>query len=315
MALDPVLKAFLDQMAAVPGPKMWETSPPEGRLAFAGLLELVGPKDVPIGKSENVSASGPGGPIPLRIYTPVAAGGEALPALVYFHGGGFVIGDLDTHDGLCRLLANESGCRIVAVHYRLAPEHKFPAALEDAFAAVSWVSSNASKLAIDANRIAVGGDSAGGALAAAAAQMAKAQGAPKIVFQLLLFPVTQIGSETSSLLEYSVGYFLERKTLDWFFANYLPEGADAKGDPRISPLRAAAFDGLPPAYIVLGGFDPLHDEGASYAQKLRDAGVPVTVADYRDMVHCFVYLQTVLPQAHDAVVAAAAALRKGLDQG
>ncbi|MBV9330432.1 MAG: alpha/beta hydrolase [Alphaproteobacteria bacterium] len=314
MALDPVLKAFLDQMAAVPGPKMWESSPTEGRTAFAGLLDLVGPKGVPIGRSENVTAPGPAGPIPLRIYTPVAAGAEALPALVYFHGGGFVIGDLDTHDGICRLIANESGCRVVAVHYRLAPEHKYPAAPEDAFAATSWIAANASKLAIDANRIGVGGDSAGGALAATVAQMAKAQSTPKISFQLLMFPVTQIGSETSSLREYSVGYFLERKTLDWFYAHYLPDGVDPKADTRISPLRSSDFEGLPPAYIMLGGFDPLHDEGASYAQKLRDAGVQVTVADYREMVHCFVYLQTILPQAHDALIAAAAAVRKGLDR-
>src|SRR5215469_6770684 len=191
MPLDPVLKSFLDQMSALPGPKMWEQSPSEGRQAFIALLQLVGPKDVPIGKTENLAASGPNGEIPLRLYSPVAAGGEALPVLVYFHGGGFVIGDLDTHDGLCRMFANEAGCRVVAVHYRLAPENKFSAAADDAYAALAWVEANASRIGIDANSIAVGGDSAGGNLAAVAAQMAKEKGGPKLDLQLLLFPVTQ----------------------------------------------------------------------------------------------------------------------------
>ena len=308
MPLDPVLKSFLDQMAAMPGPKMWEMSPVDAREAFVGLLQLAGPKDVPIGRIENLAAPGPHGEIPVRLYSPVAAGSEALPVLVYFHGGGFVIGDLDTHDGLCRMFANEADCRVIAVHYRLAPEAKFPAAVDDAFAALKWVETSASRLGIDANRIAVGGDSAGGALAAIVAQMAKANGTPSLSFQLLLFPVTQIGGDTSSLREFAVGYFLEKRTLDWFFAHYLSADADRQ-DPKVSPLRAKDFANLPPAYFVLGGYDPLHDEGAQYAEKLRTAGVPVTVADYGDMVHCFVYLQTILPQAREAMEAASRALR------
>jgi acetyl esterase len=308
MPLDPVLKSFLDQMAAVPGPKMWEQSPSEGRQAFVALLQLVGPKDVPIGKTENRAATGPNGEVALRLYSPVAAGGEALPVLVYFHGGGFVIGDLDTHDGLCRMFANEAGCRVIAVHYRLAPEHKFPAAVDDAVAAVNWISANASSLGIDANRIAIGGDSAGGALAAVVAQAVRDSGGPKLAFQMLLFPVTEIGGDTSSHREFAVGYFLEKKTLDWFFGHYLPAGTDTS-DPRVSPLLAGSFKGLAPAFVMLGGFDPLHDEGERYAQKLRMAGVPVTVADYPDMVHCFIYLQTILPQAREAVSGAAKALK------
>jgi acetyl esterase len=308
MALDPVLKGFLDQMAAVPGPKMWEQTPAEGRAAFTALIQLVGAKDVPIGKAEDVSATGPHGEIPVRIYTPVAAGAEPLPVLIYFHGGGFVIGDLDSHDGLCRLFANDAGCRVVAVHYRMGPEHKYPAAVDDAYAAVVWVAANAKRLGIDPNRIAVGGDSAGGALAAIVAQMAKEKGGPKIILQMLLFPVTQIGGETRSLIEFAAGYFLERKTLDWFFGNYLPKGADTR-DPRISPLNAKSLSGLPQAYVMLGGYDPLHDEGAQYAEKLRAAGVKVDVADYGDMVHCFIYLQAMLPQARGAVAKAASALK------
>jgi len=309
MALDPLLKGFLDQMGAVPGPKMWELSAAEARATFVGLMQLVGPKDVPIGKTENLNVPGPGGPIPVRIYSPVAAGSEPLPVLIYYHGGGFVIGDLDTHDGLCRMFANEAGCRVVAVNYRKAPEHKFPAAADDAYAVLAYVEANATRLGIDANSIAVGGDSAGGNLAAVTAQTAKEKGGPKLDLQLLLFPVTQIGGETSSLNEFAVGYFLERKGLEWFYANYVPTGVD-KNDPKLSPLRAKDLSGLPAAYIMLGGYDPLHDEGQQYADKLRAAGVPVTVADYPDMVHCFFYLQTVLPQALEAVKKASAALKK-----
>ena len=314
MPLDPVLKSFLDQMASAPGPKMWDMSPTDARQAFVALLQLAGPKDVPIGKTENVSVPGPKGAIPVRLYSPVAAGSEALPVLIYYHGGGFVIGDLDTHDGLCRLFANEAGCRVVAVHYGLAPERKFPSAVDDAFAALTWVESSAARLGIDANRIAVAGDSAGGALAAVVAQMAKQNGSPKLVMQMLLFPVTQIGGDTSSLREFAVGYFLEKKTLDWFFGHYLTATADTS-DPRISPLRAKDVSNLPQAYFMLGGYDPLHDEGLQYAEKLRAAGVPVTVADYGDMVHCFIYLQTILPQAREAVDAAARALRTAFAKG
>jgi acetyl esterase/lipase len=314
MPLDPLVKGFLDQMTALPGPKMFELSPAEGRAMFVAMMQMVGPKDVPIGKVENRRIPGPAGEIPIRIYTPVAAGADALPVLVYFHGGGFVIGDLETHDGLCRQFANEGAYRVIAVDYRLAPEHKFPAAIDDAFAAVSWIETHAAELGVDANRIAVGGDSAGGALAVEVTQLAKAKGAPKIAFQLLMFPVTQIGQETASLREFAVGYFLDKPTLDWFFAHYIPTGTDIM-DTRVSPLHAPDVKGLPPAYVMLGGFDPLHDEGLAYAQKLRDAGVKVEIKDYADLVHCFIYMQAVLPQAHTAVAVAAKAVRDGMKGG
>ncbi len=309
MPLDAMLKGFLDQLGAVPGPKMWEQSPADARATFVAMMQAVGPKDVPIGKTENLTVPGPGGPIAVRVYSPVAAGSEGLPVLVYYHGGGFVIGDLDTHDGVCRMFANEAACRVIAVHYRLAPENKFPAAVEDAYTAAAWVEANASRLGVDANRIAVGGDSAGGALAAVVAQQAKEKGGPKLALQMLLFPVTQVGRDTSSLREFAVGYLLETQTLNWFYDNYVPKDVD-KNDPRLSPLRAKDLSGLPPAYVMLGGFDPLHDEGLQYAERLRAAGVRVTVEDHADMVHCFIYLQSVLPQAHAAVASASAALRK-----
>jgi acetyl esterase len=311
MSLDPIMKGFLDQMALQPGPKMWELSATDARAAFAALMQLAGPKDVPIGKVVNVKANGPAGDISLRSYSPVASVDEPLPTLVYFHGGGFVIGDLDTHDGLCRMFANEASVRVIAVDYRLAPEHKFPAAVEDAYAALQWVEANAAALGVDANRLAVGGDSAGGALAAIVAQMSKESGASALAFQMLLFPVTQVGGSTRSLQERAEGFFLEKATLDWFFGHYLDAGAD-KTDPRLSPLLARDFAGLPPAYVMIAGYDPLHDEGLAYAEKLRAGGVSVTLADYPDLIHDFIYLQAVLPQAGEAVRTAAAALRGAL---
>ena len=197
------------------------------------MMDAIGPKDVPIGKVENVTMPGPGGDIALRVYSPVAAGSDALPGLIFFHGGGWVIGDLDTHDGLCRILANEACVRVVAVHYRLAPDHKFPAAVDDAVAAVNWVEANASSLGVDANRLAVGGDSAGGGLAATVAQQAKAKGGPKLAYQMLFFPVTQIGEETVSFAEFAEGYLLERNALLWFYEHYLPCGCGPQ------PIRAS----------------------------------------------------------------------------
>jgi acetyl esterase len=203
-------------------------------------------------------------------------------------------------------MANDGGLRVVSVDYRLAPENKFPAAFDDAYAATAWVAANAAEIGVDANRIAVGGDSAGGNLAASVAQLAKAKGLG-LAAQMLLFPVTQIGEETGSLREFAVGYFLEKETLEWFYKCYVPEGADTS-DPRLSPLRAKDVSGLPPAYVMLGGYDPLHDEGMSYADKLRAAGVKVQIADYADMIHVFVYFQSILPQARDALTGAAKAV-------
>jgi len=308
MPLDPLLKSFLDQMASQPSPKLWEVPVEGARAMFNAMMQLVGPKDVAIGKVENLTMPGPGGELRLRNYTPVAAGSEPLPTLIFFHGGGFVIGDLDSHDGICRILANEAGARVIAVDYRRAPEHKYPAAVDDALAAMNWIEANATQLGVDANRLGVGGESAGGALAAILAQVAGEKKKPKLSFQLLMFPVMRIGGETVSLREFAEGYFLERATLDWFYDCYVPADAD-KADPRLSPLLAADLKGLAPAYVMLGGYDPLHDEGAEYAEKLRAAGVNVTLADYPDMVHTFIYFEGMLPQAHEALVAAASAMK------
>ncbi|HWA70216.1 MAG TPA: alpha/beta hydrolase [Rhizomicrobium sp.] len=311
MPLDPLVKAFLDKAAAIPRPKAWDVPPAVTRQSFAAMMQLTAPKDVAVGRIDNFTIPGSGGEIRARSYAPVAAAGP-LPALIYFHGGGFVAGSLDSHDGLCRLFAAEGGFKVIAVDYRLAPEHVFPAAVDDAWAATQWIEQNASALGVDAGRIAVGGDSAGGMLAAIVTQLAKEKGGLRLAFQLLMFPNTQMGGETASLNEFAVGYFLERRAIEYFNTLYLPPDAD-RNSPRVSPLRARDFAGLPPAYVMLGGYDPLHDEGLAYAEKLRGAGVKVTIADYPEMVHCFIYLQTILPQAHDAVAQAAKAVRAALD--
>jgi acetyl esterase len=311
MPLDPLVKAFLDRAAAIPRPKAWDVPPAMARQSFAGMMGLTTARDVAVGKVDNFTIPASGGVLKARSYAPIAASG-ALPVLVYFHGGGFVVGSIESHDGLCRLFAAEGGFKVIAVDYRLAPENVFPAAVDDAWAAAVWIGQNAAALGIDAGRIAVGGDSAGGMLAAIVTQMAKEKGGLKIAFQLLMFPQMQMGGETSSMHEFAVGYLLERQAIEYFNSLYLPPDAD-RNSPRVSPLKAKDFAGLPPAYVMLGGYDPLHDEGLAYAEKLRAAGVKVTIADYAEMVHCFIYLQTILPQAHDAVADAAKAVRAALD--
>ena len=308
MALDVNVRALLDQMKAAALPKLWELAPPAARAAMRS--RLLNGKETPVGKIENLKIPGPAGDIALRVYTPLEAKDALLPGLVFFHGGGFVIGDLDTHDDLCRCLANGSGCRVVAADYRLAPEHPFPAAVEDCWVATKWIAEHASDFGI-AGPIAVGGDSAGGNLAAVVAQLAKAEG-PKIAFQLLIYPVTQLGGpEMPSMRENAKGYFLERESMQWFTRMYCPDAAQ-RSDPRLSPLVAKDLSGLPPAYVATAGFDPLRDEGKAYADKLDAAGVSVTHVNYPGMIHGFFSLRGLIPKAREAVAAAAAAVREGV---
>ncbi len=310
MSLDPGVKALLDQLAANPAPKLWELPPADGRALYMAMAQMLEPQGIPIGKVDNMKAAGPAGEIPVRVYTPMG-GGTMLPALVYYHGGGFVIGNLDTHDALCRQLANEAGCRVIAVDYRLAPEHKFPAAADDAFAALQWVEANAAELGVDANRLAVAGDSAGGNLAAVVCLMAKQKGAPKVSFQLLIYPTTQARADTDSIKAFAEGYFLEKKAMDWFYDQYVPAGQDIN-DPRLSPLAASDLSGLPRAYVVTAGFDPLKDEGKAYADKLNRAGVAAVYVNYDGMVHGFFNMSGVLETARKAIADAAKALREAL---
>lgn len=311
MTLDPLMRGFIDTLAATPGPKVWEITPDEMRAGFRAMVKAHGPKDTPIGKVNNLTIPGPGGDLALRVYTPVAAGSDALPALVFFHGGAFRIGDLDTHDATCRLLAGEAGCRVIAVDYRLAPEHTFPAASDDAFAALRWVQDNAVQLGIDPNRIAVGGDSAGANLAAVTTHLARQEDAPALAFQMLLFPMTQLGAPFASRKTFAQGFLMETEALDYCEEAYAPRQMWA--DFRASPLVAQDFSGLPPAYVALAEYDPLHDEGLAYAEKLRSNGVGVTLARYAGLVHGFTLFQAVLPQAREALVAAAKALQTGFE--
>ena len=312
MSLDPQAKALLEQMAANPdAPRLIDLPPAGGREMYRAMAAMLDPQGVPIGKVEDRAIPGPAGDIPVRVYTPVAAGGTG-PALVYYHGGGWVIGDLETHDALCRTLANEAGCKVIAVDYRLAPEHPFPAAIDDAYAAVKWVEANASEIGIDPNRIAVAGDSAGGNLAAAVSLRAKAEKGPHIAFQLLIYPVTDAPRTTQSYKDFAAGHMLEAEGMDWFWNHYvLSAGADPK-HPYAAPLHAESLAGLPPAYVVTAGFDVLRDEGKAYAEALKKAGVEVEYVNYEGMIHGFFNMQGVLDVARDAVKAAAKALKDAL---
>jgi len=311
MPLDPVIQALFAQMPSLANYPVWEKTPAEARESFKAFCRLAEPQSVAIGKTVDVKAPGPAGEIALRIYTPVAAGGEALPAIVYLHGGGFVVGDLDCYDSLCRTLANEGSCRVISVDYRLAPEHPFPAAVEDCFAALKWIEANAPDLSVDANRMAVAGDSAGGNLAAVMCLLAKQnKGTPHIAFQLLIYPATRVG-DAKSAYPFGSGYFLDSRTIERFHAYYVPKSADP-GDPRLSPLAAKDVGGLPPAYIVTAGFDPLRDEAIAYAEKLKRAGVTVMQVDYPSMIHGFFSMQGWIPLATEAISAAAHAVRDAM---
>jgi acetyl esterase len=309
MTLDTHVKAFLDVLAAANRPKVWEVTPAEARNMALAFAEIVEAKGVPIGKVENGTLPGPAGAISFRVYTPVASAGQ-LAGIVYFHGGGWVFCNLDTHDAMCRTLANESGCRIVSIDYRLAPEHKFPAAVDDAYAATQWVAAHASELGIDRDRLAVAGDSAGGNLAAVVCQLAKSSG-PKIALEVLFCPATDVTADTQSRREFAEGYLLEERAMQWLVAQYLPTDSDPR-DTRISPLQAADFSGLPPAHIHTAAFDPLRDSGKAYADALERAGVKVNYTCHEGMIHHFYAMAAVIPYANTAMKSAGAAIKTAL---
>jgi acetyl esterase len=255
---------------------------------------------------------GAGGAIPVRIYVP--QGSRPMPGLVFFHGGGWARGSLNTHDPLCRSLANAGGCIVVSVDYRMAPEHTFPAAIDDAVAATRWVANNAQQLGIDPQRLAVGGDSAGGNLAAAVTLVLRDAGGPPLAHQVLFYPVTDYNFDTASYAANAEGYMLTRDAMRFYWRIYLRDAADAD-DQRASPLRARDFANLPPALVITAEFDPLRDEGRAYADKLRGAGTPVVYRDYPGMVHGFATMAGVLDQGKQAVKDAAAALRDAFRVG
>ena len=266
---------------------------------------------VPMARVEDLEIPGPAGALPARLYVPPTPSEGPLPLLVYFHGGGWVIGDLETHDSPCRFLAAHSGAGVLAVDYRLAPEHPFPAAAEDAFAAYAWARENAARLGADPARIAVGGDSAGGNLAAGVCLEARDEGAPPPAMQLLIYPVTDTGRELPSRQTLGEGFLLTRRDMAYYEDRYLPAGSD-RNDPRVAVLQAGDLAGLPPAYVAVAGFDPLRDEGVAYAERLRETGVPTALRLHPGLVHTFVNLTAISPTARQAVLEACGALRMGL---
>ena len=308
MPLDPQAKLLIDQMASMGTPAIHAMSVPEARAFIDSLRAFNGEVD-DVAHVENVTIPGPASDIPARLYRP--AGQTPFPLLVYFHGGGWVIGGVESHDGLCRTLANTAGCSVLSIDYRLAPEHKFPAAVDDCYAATAWAVARAAALGADPARVAVGGDSAGGTLSAVVAQLARDRKGPPLRFQLLVYPATDARYDTPSYRENATGYFLEQEDMRWFYDHYLRSDAD-RADPRASPLRAADLRGLPPALMITAEFDPLRDEGEAYADRLREAGVPVTLTRYGGMIHGFFGMWPLLDQGKQAVAEAATALRAAL---
>jgi acetyl esterase/lipase len=258
---------------------------------------------------ESLALPGPAGTIGTRLYVPPQPARQPPPLLVYFHGGGWVIGDLETHDDPCRFLAAHSSAAVMAVDYRLAPEHPFPAAVEDAQAAYEWAVASAERLGVARGRIGVGGDSAGANLAAAVCLMSRDLPSPSM--QLLIYPVTETAGTARSRRTFAEGFLLTRGDMDWFEERYLPPGVD-RADPRVAVLNAPDLSGLPPAYVAVAGFDPLRDEGEAYAWRLREAGVQVALRRHSGLVHSFANLTAICPSAREAMLEAAGALRLGL---
>jgi acetyl esterase len=312
MSLHPGAQAVLDLIAEAGRPSFEEMTVPECREAYVNSRKALQPDPIEIAEIQNLSMPGPAGDIALRLYRPEPVrDGKPQPVIVYFHGGGWVIGDLESHDTVCRELAARSGATLVSVDYRLAPEHVFPAAAEDAIAATKWVSENAASLGVDANHLAVAGDSAGGNLAAVVALAARDAGAPKIAFQALLYPVTDFDLTRKSYEENGMNPPVKTTTMAWFRDLYL-SGPDDQQDWRAAPLRAADLSNLAPAYVLTAGYDPLRDEGKAYADALAAAGTPCTYSCYDGQIHGFLNMARVNPQTFEAFDEVAGAIRAGL---
>ncbi|HVQ62203.1 MAG TPA: alpha/beta hydrolase [Burkholderiales bacterium] len=298
-ALDPQARVLLERFAASPAPALDSLSAAEARRSYREGRLALAPPPLAIEETRDFFFPGAGGEVRARYYRPLGEKpGEALPAAVYFHGGGWTCGDLDTHDSVCRGIAVHGRCAVVAVDYRMGPEHRFPAAVEDAIAAVKWVSANAISLGIDASRLAVAGESAGGNLAAVAAIALRETG-PAIAMQVLVYPVVDQASDTDSLRRFARGYSLTLELLRWYQKQYLGDEGD-RADWRASPLLARDHSRLPSAYIVTAGFDPLLDEGKAYADRLKQAGVPVVYECFEGMIHGFLPMGGALAAAHHA---------------
>jgi acetyl esterase len=294
MQIDPQVAAYLATLAASGAPPLTELSPQRVRENFAASIDpLFGPLD-PVASIEDVQT---GRGLKLRLYRPRHTP-DPSPAFVYLHGGGWVVGSIETHDGITRALAARSGCVVVAVEYSLAPEHPFPRGLEDALEATRWVADNAESLALDPARLAVGGDSSGANLAAVVTQQARGSGL-ELAAQVLIYPVTDHNFETGSYTELATGLGLTRDAMRWYWDHYLGEVDGAI--PEASPLRAADLGDLPAALVVTAGYDPLRDEGRAYARRLAEAGVPVEAIEYEGMIHGFLRMPAIIDRADEAL--------------
>lgn len=309
MPLDPHVQRFLRVLAATHSTDPSRLTISQRRDGFRDLMRFSDAAP-PVAGVEDRTLPGPAGPIRIRIYTPSAPSGARLPGLLWFHGGGLVAGSLETHDGLCRLLASEILCRVVSVEYRLAPEHKFPAAVMDCFAAATWIMDNAAALEIAAGQIAVGGDSAGGGLAAIVCQMVRQSRGKTLAWQLLLCPILDYAGTTGSRLAFADDRLVSKTMMDHDLELYLPTGT-TPDDPRISPLRARDVRSLPPAYIHTAEFDPMRDEGRAYADRLAAAGVDVHYTCHLGMFHLFYALTRVIPYGLPAMQRLGAEIRAG----
>jgi len=310
--LNPHVKALLNLIEQRAIPPLHTLPPAQARVLYRERKNLTQPAPPDVAEVRELQSCGPHGPIPLRMYRPAGAKVDAvLPVLVYYHGGGFVIGDLETHDTLCRELCNGSGCAVVAVDYRLAPEFRFPCAVDDCLAATYWVAHHAQSLQIDPTRLAVGGDSAGGNLAAVISILARDAGDLQIAFQLLMYPITDARCGAQSHTTNGRGYMLTNDTLDYFLSHYLTDESE-KHNLKMSPLLNADLSNLPPALVLTAGYDPLHDEGLQYAQRLSESGNIASYVCFARQIHGFIPMGRAIDEANTAVSMCASELRRQL---
>jgi len=310
--LHPQAQAFIDLLVQRGIPPTHTLTPADARKFYRERRAVTQPDPGAVAEVRELQADGPDGPIPLRLYRPLGSdAAAALPVLVYYHGGGWTIGDLDTHDTLCRGLCNGSGCAVVAVDYRMGPEHRFPAAVDDVLAATRWVVREAAALGVDAGRLAVGGDSAGGNLAAVVAIAARDAGDLPIAYQLLIYPATDMRRVHPSHVTNGQGYVLTADTIRYFHDQYITDAAH-DNDWRASPLLREDLAGLPPALVLTAGYDPLRDEGLDYARALTAAGNRASHVCFERQIHGFITMGRLLDEANTAVALCAAELRRAL---